>query len=241
MTEKTKPKTAKKRPKNAPGEQSVLGNLPATRPNRLARRHDEPAKVEATAKTETTAEAPAPAAPASTEPRATEPAKKAGTRSMKPAAPRRTAKAKPATAKRTRQAPKAVAAADAPKSFARTAAAEQAATPEAASASKTFDRTAAGEQAATPEAAPAPKTFDRTAAADRAASRRSRPRPVRSGSPALEPPERREPNPPPSNGGVPQGTELVTTAIQAAGELTKIGITVGGQILKRTLDRLPRR
>jgi hypothetical protein len=32
----------------------------------------------------------------------------------------------------------------------------------------------------------------------------------------------------------------VTTAIQAAGELAQIGITVGGQLLKRTLDRLPR-
>jgi hypothetical protein len=63
---------------------------------------------------------------------------------------------------------------------------------------------------------------------------------VRAGSPSLEQPERREPVPPPSN-GAPRGTELVTTAIQAAGELTKIGITVGSQIVKRTLDRLPRR
>ena len=84
---------------------------------------------------------------------------------------------------------------------------------------------------------PAPKTFDRTAASDRASARG--PRAVRAGSPSLEQPARREPAPPPSNGGGP--TELFTTAIQAAGELTKLGITVGSQIVKRSLDRLPRR
>jgi hypothetical protein len=34
--------------------------------------------------------------------------------------------------------------------------------------------------------------------------------------------------------------ELVTTAVQAAGELAQIGLTVGGQILKRAAGRLPR-
>jgi hypothetical protein len=32
----------------------------------------------------------------------------------------------------------------------------------------------------------------------------------------------------------------VTTAIQATGELARIGLTVGGQVLKRAVDRLPR-
>jgi hypothetical protein len=32
----------------------------------------------------------------------------------------------------------------------------------------------------------------------------------------------------------------VTTAVQAAGELAQIGLTVGGQILKRAARRLPR-
>ena len=36
------------------------------------------------------------------------------------------------------------------------------------------------------------------------------------------------------------GTELVTTVVQAAGELAQIGFTVGGQILKRAVDRLPK-
>jgi hypothetical protein len=35
--------------------------------------------------------------------------------------------------------------------------------------------------------------------------------------------------------------ELVTTAVQAAGELAQIGFTVGGQILRRAASRLPGR
>ena len=34
--------------------------------------------------------------------------------------------------------------------------------------------------------------------------------------------------------------EAVTTAVQAAGELAQIGLTVGGQLLKRAAGRLPR-
>ena len=70
------------------------------------------------------------------------------------------------------------------------------------------------------------------------------PRPVRAGAPALkesterarsEASEPRERGSPP-----PSGTELVTTAIQAAGELAQIGLTVGGQVLKRAVKRLPK-
>jgi hypothetical protein len=32
----------------------------------------------------------------------------------------------------------------------------------------------------------------------------------------------------------------VTTVVQAAGELAQIGLTVGGQVLKRAVSRLPR-
>ena len=46
--------------------------------------------------------------------------------------------------------------------------------------------------------------------------------------------------PPPKPLGAPKGTELVTTAIRATGELAQIGFTVGGQVLKRTIDRIPR-
>jgi hypothetical protein len=32
----------------------------------------------------------------------------------------------------------------------------------------------------------------------------------------------------------------VTTAVQAAGELAQIGVTVGGQLLRRAAKRIPR-
>jgi hypothetical protein len=41
--------------------------------------------------------------------------------------------------------------------------------------------------------------------------------------------------------GPPRGAEIVTTAVQAAGELAQIGATVGGQLLKRAARRIPRR
>ena len=32
----------------------------------------------------------------------------------------------------------------------------------------------------------------------------------------------------------------MTTAVQAAGELAQVGFTIGGQLIKRALDRVPR-
>jgi len=64
---------------------------------------------------------------------------------------------------------------------------------------------------------------------------------VRSGSPSLDAAKkpsktrRREPAPTP-----PKVAELVTTAVQATGELAKIGLTLGGQALKRAVDRIPK-
>jgi hypothetical protein len=46
--------------------------------------------------------------------------------------------------------------------------------------------------------------------------------------------------PPPKPLPAPTGTELVTTTIRAAGELAQIGFTLGGQALKRAVDRIPR-
>jgi hypothetical protein len=40
--------------------------------------------------------------------------------------------------------------------------------------------------------------------------------------------------------GVPRGVDLVTTAVQAAGELAQIGLAAGGRALKSALERLPR-
>jgi hypothetical protein len=38
----------------------------------------------------------------------------------------------------------------------------------------------------------------------------------------------------------PRGADLVTTVVQAAGELAQIGISAGGRALKAALERLPR-
>ena len=40
--------------------------------------------------------------------------------------------------------------------------------------------------------------------------------------------------------GPPKGTEIVGTAVQAAGEIAQLGLTVGGQLLKRAAGRIPR-
>ena len=73
-------------------------------------------------------------------------------------------------------------------------------------------------------------------------ARTPRPTAVRPGAPSLDgPPRIAEQPPPPRPVGPPRGTELVTTAIQAAGEIAQIGLTVGGQVLKRAVDRLPKR
>ena len=67
----------------------------------------------------------------------------------------------------------------------------------------------------------------------------TRPAAVRPASPPLRA-TRAIDGPPPKPIGAPTGTELVTTTIRAAGELAQIGFTVGGQMLKRTIDRIPR-
>ena len=45
---------------------------------------------------------------------------------------------------------------------------------------------------------------------------------------------------PRADDGVPRGADLVTTAVQAAGELAHIGLSAGGRALKSALGRLPR-
>jgi hypothetical protein len=40
--------------------------------------------------------------------------------------------------------------------------------------------------------------------------------------------------------GRPSSTEIVTTAVQAVGELAQIGATVGSQLLRRAARRIPR-
>jgi histone H1/5 len=122
---------------------------------------------------------------------------------------------------------------------------------EAEARPKTAAKTAKKPTRATPKAVgkPAGKAAPRTkpkaagsrpkAAATKAASG-SKPRAVRSGSPSLDaakkkPRARRVPAPEP-----PKGAELVTTAVQATGELAKIGLTLGSQALKRAARKLPK-
>jgi hypothetical protein len=71
----------------------------------------------------------------------------------------------------------------------------------------------------------------------------SKPRAVRSGSPGLKTKEKKAASPPPSKARPsepPKGAELVTTAVQAAGELAQIGLTLGGRAVKRAVRRLPK-
>jgi hypothetical protein len=67
--------------------------------------------------------------------------------------------------------------------------------------------------------------------------KRVKPAAVRSASPPLKV---HRAAPPPRPIGAPRGKELVTTTIRAAGELTQVGLTVGGLMIKRAVDRIPR-
>jgi len=91
-------------------------------------------------------------------------------------------------------------------------------------------------KAAAPKPKPA-RTPPRKPVTDRTAQ--GGPQPVRAGAPKLDGsatgPDRGE-----STASTPSGTELVTTVVQAAGELAQIGLTVGGQILRRAAERLPK-
>jgi hypothetical protein len=95
--------------------------------------------------------------------------------------------------------------------------------------------------AAKTKAKPAAKTKAGTGAAKAGGDGAKKPRAVRSGSPSLAAAKkeskgrRRAPAPEP-----PKGAEIVTTAVQATGELAKIGLTLGGQALKRAAKRLPK-
>jgi hypothetical protein len=109
--------------------------------------------------------------------------------------------------------------------------------PAKASASATKSRPAkASAAAAKTTTTKKPAAAKTTAAKPRTAS--SKPRAVRSGSPGLKAAKdtRRPRRPQPSS--PPKGTELVTTAVQAAGELAQIGVTLSRQAVKRAARRL---
>ena len=68
------------------------------------------------------------------------------------------------------------------------------------------------------------------------ASARAKPRNAAKQAPAVPPAGYAAPG----DDDGPRGTDLVGTAVQAAGELAQIGIAAGGRALKSALQRLPR-
>jgi hypothetical protein len=75
----------------------------------------------------------------------------------------------------------------------------------------------------------------------------SKPRPAKKVAPkpaakAAPKPAPKVPTPPPTEhpSGPPRGPEIVTTAVQAAGELAQIGAGLGGRLIKRAAKRIPR-
>jgi hypothetical protein len=86
---------------------------------------------------------------------------------------------------------------------------------------------AAAKQAATPRAAG-------TGAGPRAQRLRKPPPP-----PSPLPPKAGKTEPPRGESQT-GGAELLGTVVQAAGELAQVGLTIGGQVLKRAVSRLPK-
>jgi len=148
--------------------------------------------------------------------------------------------------------------ASAPKTFAAPAAAQAAAegVPAERAAKPASKRSARAKPAAGPAASkPAPKKSAKAKpaaapAASKPASKKSvaaappplvsepRPRAVREGAPGIGTRAARD-EPAPA-GGRPGGVELVSTAVQAVGELTQAGLKVGGRVVKRAVNRLPK-
>jgi hypothetical protein len=97
-------------------------------------------------------------------------------------------------------------------------------------------------------AAPAPAKAKATAAKPKSAkpaAAKPKPRATAKAKPSAAAPASKIPpagyaTPRSDDDGVPRGVDLVTTAVQAAGELAHIGLAAGGRALKSALERLPR-
>jgi hypothetical protein len=115
---------------------------------------------------------------------------------------------------------------------------------EPAAAKRKATATAKARPKSAPKAAaakPGPKARTRPKAVSEATPKSTKPRAVRSGSPSLVTAKKRSKAPRREPAAAPpKGAELVTTAVQATGELAKIGLTLGGQALKRAVDRIPK-
>jgi hypothetical protein len=117
-----------------------------------------------------------------------------------------------------------------------------------AAAPRTFEPTLAAESAAGADTERAAGAADARAGAAQPGPRPApepRPRAVREGAPGIRTSGERGRGDERTDAGSrehgrPSGVEIVTTAVQAAGELTQIGLTIGGQIVKRAVERLPK-
>jgi hypothetical protein len=78
-----------------------------------------------------------------------------------------------------------------------------------------------------PEAATAPRKAGPAAGPPR-------PQAIRAGHPTLAEPTAAHPC------GTPGGVQAVKTVVKAAGEVASLGVSIGGQVLKRVIDRLPK-
>jgi ribonuclease E len=237
MVDKPKKKSAK-----AKQQQGVLGGLPAERPARIgtrgaaggARKAAAPRTFEPTEAAEAAATPdPAPAKPAAASDPT--PAKLAAASGPTPPKPAAASSPAPAPAKPRRTAPARRKAA-APRTFEPTEAAKSAAANGDAAPAKPRRATRPRRKAA------APRTFEPTQAAATAAAEppppaEPKPRPVRAAVPRMRTGDRGRQAPEPER---TSGTELVTNAIQAAGEVAQVGLTIGGRLLKRALGRVPR-
>src|SRR5829696_9008740 len=205
-------KPKKSKPKAKKDEKGVLAALPSTRPERIGgRRASAPKTFE--------------------QPQA---AQAAARGAKKPSA------AKSSTAKRSAAKP--------------SAAPRATATRRKAAAPRTFEPTPAAEAAAgAADERAGGATAPRAAAGSRPRpAAEPRPRPVREGAPGMGMTGARERAQAPAGradersaaaspeSGRPSAVELITTAVQAAGELTQVGLTIGGRLVKRAVDRLPK-
>ncbi len=230
-------KPKKQKPKSKQDGKGVLAALPSTRPERIgARRGGAPApKTTATTAASAAAKAKPSAKPAArkaaAKPRAAASTKSASTARSKPKAaskPRASASTKPAAKPRATAKPK-------PRA---TTTPRATATRRTAAAPRTFEPTQAAEAAAGAADERAAGAIPlRETPPVREESTYPRPRPVREGAPGIGTGYRDQAA---SESGRPSGVQLAATAVRAAGEVAQLGFTLGGHVLKRVVDRIPK-
>jgi hypothetical protein len=109
-------------------------------------------------------------------------------------------------------------------------------------AAKTSSRATSSRSTAARRKAAAPRTFEPTQAAESAAATSTasepRPRAVSEGAPGIGTGGERDERS--RESARPGGVEIATTAVKAAGEVAQLGLTIGGRLLKRVADRVPK-